>query len=95
MRTKEPALLASLRAASGHGAFDPATGLVAHLLRASPDRVVTSPVGRIEVTGPILRQGHCGPHTHLLPDLLAQERLHGPGLELPEGYLPCAMLVPA
>ena len=52
-----------------------------------------SPVGGIEVAGAILREGHSGPHTHLLPNLLAQDRQMEPGFELPEGYVPCATLV--
>ncbi|MFO1048287.1 MAG: DUF1289 domain-containing protein [Geminicoccaceae bacterium] len=94
VRTAEPRLAAVLRAAVGADALAPTTGLVPHLLAASPDRVVTSPVGRIEVGGPIQRTAPSGPHTHLLPALLAQGRLLEPGFALPEGYLPCATLVP-
>ena len=78
---------------AGADALGPAAGLLPHLLAASPDRVVSSPVGRIEVSGPIQRAVPSGPHTHLLPDLLAQERLLEPGFALPEGYVACATLV--
>lgn len=94
VRTGEPGLMARLRAASGADAFARDTGLVPHLLAASPDRIVSSPVGRIEVIGPILRAAWSGPHTHLLPDLLAQGRTMDPGFALPEGYVACATLVP-
>jgi len=94
IRTGDTGLVARLRAAAGADALGPANGLLPHLLAASPDRVVSSPVGRIEVTGPIQRAAPSGPHTRLLPDLLAQERLLEPGFALPEGYLPCATLVP-
>lgn len=94
VRIGDPGLLARLRAAVGFAALAPTTGLVPHLLAASPDRVVSSPVGRIEVTGPILRTAPSGPHTHLLPDLLAQGRVLEPGFALPDGYVACATLVP-
>ena len=93
VRTGDVGLVARLRAAAGADALGPAAGLLPHLLAASPDRVVHSPVGRIEVSGPIQRAAPSGPHTHLLPDLLAQERLLEPGFALPEGYVPCATLV--
>ena len=94
VRTGDAALLARLRGAAGCDALAATTGLVPHLLAASPDRVVSSPVGRIEVSGPILRAAPSGPHTHLLPDRLAQGRALEPGFALPDGYLPCATLVP-
>jgi len=86
VRTGEPALVASLRQAIGLDPLDPANGLVPTLLASSPDRVLISPIGRIEVAGPILRSGHEVPHTHLLPDLLAYGRELEPGFALPEGY---------
>lgn len=86
VRTGEPALVAALRRAHGLDPLDLANGLVPTLLASFPDRVLISPIGRIEVSGPILRSGHEGPHTHLLPDLLAYRRELEPGFSLPEGY---------
>lgn len=94
VRTGDPSLVARLRAAAGSDALAPTTGLVPHLLAISPDRVVASPAGRIEVTGPIRRAASHGPHTSLRPDLLAQGRRLEPGFALPDGYVACATLVP-
>ena len=92
VRTGDAGLVARLRAAAGAGVLGPAAGLLPHLLAASPDRVVSSPVGRIEVSGPIQRTASSGPHTRLRPDLLAQGRLLEPGFALPEGYVACVTL---
>ncbi|MFO1071965.1 MAG: DUF1289 domain-containing protein [Geminicoccaceae bacterium] len=93
VRTGAPALLAALRRAEGCPALDPASGLVPALLAHAPDRVVLSPMGRIEVTGPIARpEGHGGPRTRLLPHLLVPEPAPGP--ELPPGYVACASIHP-
>lgn len=95
VRTGAPELLEALRRAQGRDALDPATGLVPLLLARDPDRVVLSPLGRIEVEGPIARADHAGPHTHLLPALLAQGRVPAPDPHLPEGYVACAATHPA
>ncbi|HTT79769.1 MAG TPA: DUF1289 domain-containing protein [Stellaceae bacterium] len=95
VRTGEPALIAALRQADGRNLFDPAIGLVPALLANSPNRVVVSPIGRIEVSGPILDSDRAGPHTHLLPELLAHRGEHEPGFALPEGYAAGASIVPA
>ncbi len=92
VRTGDGQLVAALRQAAGRSLFDTAIG--DKLVACSPDRVVVSPVGRIEVAGPILREGHAGPHTHLLPALLAQRREMEPGFDLPEGYLAGAVVYP-
>ena len=86
VRTGEALLIAALQRASGLDALDPAIGLVPALLASSPDRVVISPIGRIEVFGPIVRSDRGGPHTHLLPKLLACGTELEPGFALPEGY---------
>lgn len=78
----------ALRAGSGHpllAAGNPAGYAIA---RASPTRILASPVARIEVHQPIPpADGRSpeGPHTHLLPKLLAQGRAHPPGSPLPDG----------
>jgi predicted Fe-S protein YdhL (DUF1289 family) len=86
VRTGESALIAALRHSCGSDLFDPAIGLVPVLLANAPDRVVISPIGRIEVSGPILHRDHKGPHTHLLSEVLARRPLPGAGFALPEGY---------
>ena len=94
VRTREPALVDLLNAHAGLG-LRASPALVTALIEQSPDRVVISPFGRIEVEGPVLRDDHVGPHTHLLPDLLRTGREIEPGLELPPDYVPCASLFPA
>ena len=86
VRTGEASLIAALRRANGLDVFNPAIRLVPALLATSPDRVVFSPIGRIEVCGPIIRSDRGGPHTHLLPQLLASRSELKPGFTLPEGY---------
>jgi predicted Fe-S protein YdhL (DUF1289 family) len=86
VRTGEASLIAALQRANGLDALDPTIGLVPVLLASSPDRVVISPTGRIEVFGPIVRSDRGGPHTHLLPKLLACGDELDPGFALPEGY---------
>jgi hypothetical protein len=86
VRTREASLITALRRADGLDALDPAIGLVPALLDSSPDRVVISPIGRIEVYGPIVRTDRGGPHAHLLPKLLAFGNELEPGFALPEGY---------
>ena len=86
VRTGETSLIAALQRANGLDALDPNIGLVPALLASSLDRVVISPIGRIEVFGPIVRSDREGPHTHLLPKLLASGNEMEPGFALPEGY---------
>lgn len=79
---------AALREGVGRPLFaaDNPAGLA--IARASPTRILASPVARIEVHQPIPPSGGRspeGPHTHLLPKLLAQGRAHPPGSPLPEG----------
>ena len=86
VRTGEASLIAALQRANGLDALDPAIGLVPALLASSPDRVVISPIGRIEVFGPIVRSDRGGPHTHLLPKLFACGNEIESGFALPDGY---------
>lgn len=95
VRTGDAQLLRALRAYAGQPLLLPGSALIPILLEASPDRVLITPLGRLEIEGPILRDGHEGPHTHLLPELLARNRELEPGFELPEAYAPCASFYPA
>jgi hypothetical protein len=86
VRTADPDLIAALRAVEGRswrGALDS----VGHqLVAASPHRVVTGPLGRIEVYNPIPPARDASPdgcHTHLLPRLLETGRETAEGDELP------------
>jgi len=71
---------------------------MAIILRASPQRVFISRVGRVEVYQPIPHASGTspdGPHTHVLPKLLQHRRTHPATEPIPEGWVPCAHLYPA
>ena len=88
VRTGDPDLLASLRAAVG-APFTTRVDIVRALVAASPTRVVATSAGRCEVSAPIPRAGDVtpiGPHTHLLPDRLVVPGRFEEALGLPEGY---------
>ncbi len=98
VRTADPGLIAELRAAEGRSLFDPGTGLAAAVATHSPHRVFVTACGRIEVFAAIPPPGGrspTGPHTHLLPHLLAQNRTHPATAPIPEGWVPSAYIYPA
>ena len=67
----------------------------AMLLEASPDRVVESPLCRVEVTTAIPPPGGRSPrapHTHLMPGAIALSRLLPPGIGCPDGLVPIALI---
>jgi hypothetical protein len=79
---------AAMGAAEGTSLFAPDNGAGAAIARASPTRILVSAVARLEVHQPIPPPGGRspdGPHTHLLPHLLAEGRAHRPNSPLPEG----------
>lgn len=93
VRTADPDLVAALRVIEGCS-WREALDRVGHLLvAASPHRVVTGPLGRIEVYNPIPQQWHVSPqgcHTHLLPRLLETGRETAGGDELPHELVAAA-----
>lgn len=63
--------------------------ITSHVLRAQPHRVLSSPIGRIEVFQPVPPpdgKSPEGPHTHLLARLVAKDRPHSSNIPIPEGY---------
>ncbi|HTE34995.1 MAG TPA: hypothetical protein VK630_00500 [Reyranella sp.] len=87
LRPGDAGTAAALHAGVGRPLFaaDNPAGLA--IARASPTRILASPVAHIEVHQPIPPPGGRspeGPHTHLLPKFLAQGRAHPPGSPLPE-----------
>jgi hypothetical protein len=95
VRTSDPSLLRLLRSALGQPLFDSA--IVGELVAASPHRVLCTAVGRIEVYAnipPADGRSPDGPHTHLLPHLLRENRTHPPTVPIPIGYAPVAYLYP-
>jgi len=97
IRTGDAALLTRLRAVEGSTWPDALAAVGPAVVAASPHRVVSTPVGRIEVWNPIPPdQGTSpdGPHTHLLPALLATGRELPAGHKLPAGLAPAAAFHP-
>lgn len=98
VRTTDPHAIEALHAAAGQAASgDVLHALMAAFLHAQPHRVLLSPAGRIEVTAPIpMPDGRSpeGPHTHLLPALLASGRTHSANTPIPPGWQPILMLHP-
>jgi hypothetical protein len=98
VRTRDQATIECLRAAAGTRLLDPASGVAAALITMHPHRVFRSRAGRIEVYTPIPPphgRSPEGPHTHLLPALLARGRSYPHTEPIPPGWLPAAYVVPA
>lgn len=98
IRTADPALIAILRAEAGRPLFAPGSGAMGAILTAGPHRVFVARLGRCEVYQPIPpADGRSpeGPHTHVLPKLLRSGRTHAATEPVPDGFVPCAHLVPA
>ena len=99
VRTREPSLIETLRSARGHSLFESGNPVMGAILEAHPHRIAISHLGRVEVfqkiggpeTGGTSPEG---PHTHLLPKLLAARRTHPASTPIPEGLTPCASLHP-
>jgi len=99
VRTDNAELIAALNALEGGRllSHEGATA-AAQILRQSPHRVMLSPLGRIEIFSSIPTahgQSSNGPHTHLLPKLIASGRTHGANVPIPEGLQPALMLHPS
>ncbi|MEM9784211.1 MAG: hypothetical protein AAF899_17270 [Pseudomonadota bacterium] len=99
IRTAAPDLVALLRREAGRSLFDPGNPAMGAILKAHPHRVALSAVGRCEVfqkiggpdTGGV---SPLGPHTHVLPKLMAAGRTHSANIPVPEGLMPGATLHP-
>jgi hypothetical protein len=97
VRSGDPDVIAALRGCAGRSIFSPGSGAMKVILAANPHRVFVSRLGRIEVYQPIPPPGGkspSGPHTHVLPKLLAHGRTHSANEPLPDGWVPCAHLYP-
>lgn len=98
VRTSDPDLLTVLRRNCGEPTF--ATEAGGAILKSHPHRVVLSNLGRTEVyqkiggpdTGGVSPPG---PHTHVLPKLLAARRTHSANTPIPDSLVPCAFVYPA
>lgn len=95
VRTGDARLIDVLRRHCAERVIFGGSPLLDQLIDFSPHRVVRSAVGRLEVYQRIDRhQTPSGPHTHLLPDLLARRRTHSANLPLPRGDIPVLTLHP-
>lgn len=93
IRTSDQGQVRRLREGAGQSLFDPGHGLLQDIAAMNLHRVFVSKLGRIEVYQPIARPGDRtpeGPHTHLLPSLLANRRVFEEGTPIPPGWIPCA-----
>jgi len=97
VRSADPEAIELLRAACGRPMLE--NGPLMHRLPAiSPHRVFCSRMGRVEVYQPIPPpdgKSPEGPHTHVLPRLLAHGRLNAATVPVPEGWLAGMSLFPA
>ena len=98
VRSADPEAIALLRSACGHSLFAPDHALARRLPGLSPHRVFRCRMGRIEVYQAIpAPDGKTpdGPHTHVLPRLLASARNHAATVPVPKGWLAGMTLFPA
>ena len=94
IRVRSAPLRRTLDERLGYAWPDLLAALGRDLVSASPTRVVTSPIGRVEVFAPIPAPGGVsppGPHTHLLPGCLLDGGDLRPDGQPLDGYLPCAI----
>ena len=98
IRTSDAALTDGLRAHAGRSLFEHGNLAMGLILRHSPHRVFMTRAGRAEVYQAIPAPGGTapeGPHTHVLPRLLAHGRTHAATEPIPKGWVSCAHLYPA
>ena len=98
IRTSDAALTDGLRAHAGRSLFEHGNLAMGLILRHSPHRVFVTRAGRAEVYQAIPAPGGTapeGPHTHVLPKLLAHGRTHAATEPIPKGWVSCAHLYPA
>ena len=97
VRTRDPEIVAALRAVEGLG-WQAALDEVGQLLMArSPDRIVSSPAGRVEVYTPIPAPDGAsseGSHTHLQPGTIELGRDLPSPFALPSGFTAVATFHP-
>jgi hypothetical protein len=97
VRSSDAEIVAALRGCAGKSVFSPDSEAMKVILAANPHRVFVSRLGRIEVYQPIPSsdgKSPSGPHTHVLPKLLAHGRTHSANEPLPAGWIPCAHCYP-
>lgn len=99
VRTDSPSLVKRLRAACGRSLLGRARDAMQAIKEASPHRVFVSQLGRLEVYQRIGSPDTqpptpLGPHTHVLPRLLAARRANAESNDSPAYHRACAYLYP-
>jgi hypothetical protein len=97
IRTADAAAVRRLREQLGTPLFTDDLAPLAEIAAMQPHRIVCSRLARIEVYQPIAApEGTTpdGPHTHLLPQLLASNHAYAIDEPIPRGWIPCAHLYP-
>lgn len=99
VRTNDQSLIRTMEKYTGTRLFGEDNAVFEILREANPARVFQSKLGRIEVYQPIPSPDSGsvtpdGPHTHLMPELLAYNRTHAANIPVPKGWLPCLALYP-
>jgi len=93
IRTNDQQLISRLRQACGTSLLAQGNDIMQHIIAAGPTRVFISNIGRAEVYQPIgIEKSPEGPHTHVLPKLLASKRAFSANAPIPAGYLPMLTL---
>ena len=93
IRTNDPRLISRLREACGKSLFAKNNDVMQHIIEAGPTRVFINNIGRTEVYQPIgIEKSPEGPHTHVLPKLLASKRAFSANAPIPTAYLPMLTL---
>lgn len=96
IRSRDAKLNRALEAAAGRSLFDHPE-VVCELMRAQPHRIGMSAAGRIEVFQPIPDEegsSPAGPHTHVLPKLIAARLTHASTAPVPSGWQPALTMHP-
>ena len=97
VRTSDRELINMLTAHIGKSVLEPGSPAMLAIVASSPHRVFISQVGRIEVFQGIPQPGTStpiGPHTHVLPRLIAANRAFSANAPIPAGLLPVLNLHP-
>lgn len=98
IRVSDPTLCGLLRDHLGRSLFEPGNPVMSAVIAAGPHRVFIARFARCEVyQGIPTAEGRSppGPHTHVLPELIKSGRTHAATEPVPEGFVPCAHLIPA
>jgi hypothetical protein len=98
VRSRDPEVIGLLRDAAGQPLLRPGNALGRALASHNPHRVVLSALGRVEIFAPIAAPGTRtaeGPHTHLLPPLLAKRDAMERARPIDRALRACAQVFPA